>query len=266
MPLDDDALGQLLERLEIELELNSVAPEIEPLLDALIRQAPKAALEQAAADAAEAVWSDELGVELAAELEEFRDQALQEDAELVPTIDAVLAELARAPRQNHVAHALVWRAALELMRRANRNYERMAELEQTLAEAPLAAHRRLALPVAAAASLAADVGDEEAATAIARFVFSLPPDREPARKEFDRQTARLARTLATDKRRRNVRASLAELARISADEFPLASAALEQLLAEPMPKDPAKDDLWVSLVVGLAQEQLAHAFADEPLG
>jgi hypothetical protein len=49
------------------------------------------------------------------------------------------------------------------------------------------------------------------------------------------------------------------------DQFPVASAALERLLAEPTPEDPAKDDIWVSLVVGLAQEQLAHAFADQTL-
>ncbi|MBA2460341.1 MAG: hypothetical protein H0V45_01015 [Actinobacteria bacterium] len=107
--------------------------------------------------------------------------------------------------------------------------------------------------------------DEQAAKAIARFVLSLPPDPEAAHKEFDRPTAHLARTLATEKRRRNVRASLAELARSSADQFPAASAALEQLLAEPIPKDPAKDDLWVSLVVGLAREQPDRAFADETL-
>lgn len=266
MSLDDDALGELLDGLGIGLDLNSVAPEIESLLDALIRHAPKAALERAAADAAEAVWSDELEAELAQELREFREEVLEEDLELAPTIDAALAELARAPRQNHVVRALVWRAALELMRRANRNHERMAELERALAEAPAAAHRRLTLPVAAAATLAADVGDEEGAKAIARFVVSLPPDPEAAPRELDRATARLARTLATNKRRLNVRASLAELARGSADEFPAASAVLEQLLAEPIPKDPAKDDLWVSLVIGLAQEQLAHAFDDEMLG
>lgn len=243
MSLDDDALGELLDGLAIGLELNSVAQAIEPLLDGLMEGAPKAALEQAAADAAEAVWSDELEAELAQELEGFREQVLEEDPELVPTIDAARAELARAPRQNQVAHALVWRAALELVRRANRNYDRMAELEQALADAPPAAHRRLTLSVAAAASLAADVGDLEAAKAIAHFVFSLPPDPQAAPKKFDRATARLARTLATDERRRNVRASLAELARGSADEFPLATAALERLLAEPVPKDPAKDDL-----------------------
>src|SRR5436309_10430070 len=82
--------------------------------------------------------------------------------------------------------------------------------------------------MAAAASLAADVGDLEAAKAIAEFVAGLPPDLETARKAFDRATARLARTLATDKRRRDVRASLAELARGAAEEFPVASDALER--------------------------------------
>src|SRR5438094_368344 len=57
----------------IGLDLNGVAPEIEPLLDALSRQAPKTALEQAAADATEALWSDELETELVQELQEFRE-------------------------------------------------------------------------------------------------------------------------------------------------------------------------------------------------
>jgi hypothetical protein len=67
MPLDDDALGELLDGLGIGLELNAVAPEVEPLLGALILQAPRTALQQAAVDAAEAVWSDELETELAQE-------------------------------------------------------------------------------------------------------------------------------------------------------------------------------------------------------
>ncbi len=56
-----------------------------------------------------------------------------------------------------------------------------------------------------------------------------------------------------------MRAALAELAAMSADEFPAASAALERLLAEPVPKDPAKDEVWRNVVVDLAQEQLANA-------
>jgi hypothetical protein len=266
VPLDDEALGGLLDELEVGLDLNSVAPEIEPMLAALMRQASKAVLEQAAGDAVEAVWSDELERELVTELDEFRELVLEDDPELVATVDAARAELGRAPRQNQVAHALVWRAALKLLQRANRNYERMAELEQALADAPPAAHRRLTLRVSVAATLAAGIGDEEAANAIARYVFSLPANAKADSKQLNRANAQLARTLATEGGRRKVRASLAELAQVSADEFPLSSAALQRLLAEPIPKDPAKDELWVRLVVGLAEEQLAEVLADETLG
>src|SRR5712691_378725 len=44
VPLDDDALGELLDGLGIGLDLNPVAPEVEPLLDGLIRQAPRASM------------------------------------------------------------------------------------------------------------------------------------------------------------------------------------------------------------------------------
>ena len=265
MLADDDALGELLDELGVELELNAAAPDMEPLLDALVDHAPPARLERAAADAAEAIWSNELELELATEFHELRQQTLEEDAELAVTIDATLAELKRAPAQNRVALALVWRAAVKLLRRANRNHERMAELEQALAGAPRAEHRRLTLPVAQAATLAADVGDEEAAKAIARFAVDLAQAPQAGRKRFKRARARLARALATDERRRDTRAALAELVALSAEEFPHAAAALEHLVAEPIPKDPASDDLWVSVVVGLAEEQLAE-IVDEPPG
>lgn len=65
---------------------------------------------------------------------------------------------------------------------------------------------------------------------------------------------------AGDRRRqRDVRAALAELAELSATDFPLVSSALRELLAESVPDDPAQDELWVSLVVGLAHEQLEDA-------
>jgi hypothetical protein len=68
-----------------------------------------------------------------------------------------------------------------------------------------------------------------------------------------------------DDRRRSVRASLAELAELSADEFPLASSALQELLSEQAAHDPAKDEIWVSLVVGLAHEQLEDALGEGSL-
>jgi len=72
----------------------------------------------------------------------------------------------------------------------------------------------------------------------------------------------LAERLATDERRESVRASLAELAELSADEFPLASSALQELLGEPFPHDPVKDEIWINLVVGLAHEQLEDALGE----
>jgi len=262
VPIDDDALGELLDELEIGLELNTAGPAIEPLLNALIGAAPQGALRQAAVEAVEALWDADLEQAVRAELEGFRWHAVEENARLVPTIDSTLAELGGPARQNHVAHALIWRAATKLVRRARRNHERMAELERALEHTPRARRRRLTLPIAAAASLAADVGDEEAAKAVAAYAFSVSASRRPSRKQRDRATARLASSLATNERRRAVRASLAELAELSAEEFPLASLALQELLAEPVPDDPAKDELWVNLLVGLAHEQLEGALVD----
>lgn len=261
MSIDDDALGELLDELEIGLELNSAGPAIEPLLNALNGEAPQAALQQTADEAVEALWDADLEQEVRAELEDFRGRAVEENARLVPTIDTALAQMGAPARQNHVARALVWRAATRLLRRASRNHDRMAELERALEHAPQARRRRLTLPIAAAASLAADVGDEEAAKAVAAYAFSVFAGRRPSRKQRERATARLASSLATDERRRTVRASLAELAELSAEEFPLASLALRELLAEPVPDDPVKDELWVNLVVGLAHEQLDDALA-----
>jgi hypothetical protein len=90
--------------------------------------------------------------------------------------------------------------------------------------------------------------------------------RRPPRRQSDRATGRLASALATDERRRSVRAALGELAELSAEDFPLASSALQDLLAEPVPDAPAKDELWVSLVVDLAQEQLEDALTDTNVG
>jgi hypothetical protein len=260
--IDDDALGELLDELEIGLELNSAGPAIEPLLAALINAAPQAELHEAAIAAVTALWDSDLQQDLRSELEDFRAHAVSDNAGLVPTIDSTLAQLAAPAAENPVAHALVWRAATKLMRRANRNHERVAELERALERAPQTRHRRLTLPIAAAASLAADIGDEEAATAVAAYAFSVATSRRASRKQRDRVTADLARTLATEERRRTVRASLAELAELSAEEFPLASFALAELLAEPIPDDPVKDEIWVNLVIGLADEQLEDALAD----
>jgi hypothetical protein len=261
--IDDDALGDLLDAIGIGLELNSAGPAIEPILAALIGDEPPAALHTAAVGAVEELWDAELASEIRIELEGFRAEVVGEDPELVSRIDSALRGLAEPSADNQVAHVLVWRAAAKLLRRANRNHERVAELERALERAPRTKHRRLTLPIVGVASLAADVGDEEAAKAVAEYAFMLSMTRRPSRKHHDRAAARLAVRLATDERRRSVRASLAEVAELSADEFPLASSALQELLSEPFPHDPAKDEIWINLVVGLAREQLEDALDEE---
>jgi hypothetical protein len=119
----------------------------------------------------------------------------------------------------------------------------VALLEDELTRAAPEEHRSRALSVAAAAIPVVEFDPEEVEEAVTRFL------REESQ-------AWLARILATDERRRAMRRALGRLADAGSEEFPLATAAITHLLAEPMPADPAEDDLWVSLVVGLAQQQL----------
>lgn len=257
MSLDDDTLRELLDEIEIGLELNSAGPVVAPLVQALIDGTHVEALGEAAGVAVEALWDSELEQEVRAEFEGFRHAAVRERSPLVAAVDDTLAELAQPARSNRVAHALVWRATLMLVRRANRNRERVAQLERTLERETRAdQRRRLTLPIASAASLAADIGDEESAKAIATYAFAISAY---GRRSRERATAELARSLATDERRQDMRASLDELAELAAEDYPLVSAALRDLLAEPVPDDPARDELWVNLVVGMAREQLEDA-------
>ncbi len=266
MSLDDDALGELLDHVGIGLDLNAVGSTLEPLMAAIVDSAPPAAVQQAANRAVEALWDHELQAEVRFELTAFRNEVTEPNSEFVAALDTALAALGRPPSDNLVAHALIWRATAELMRRVNRNYDRVAHLEKALAHARPNQHRALTLSVAAAASLAVDVGDEEDAKAIAQYLVEIASHPTASRKRSQRAAAGLARSLATDERRQSMRTALAELASVSADEFPLAAAALNKLLAEPVPDDPAKDKLWMSLVAGLAEEQLAAAISTGPRG
>lgn len=251
--MDDDALNELLDGLGIGLDLSAVGGEIEPLLEALVKQAPKEALSRAAAEAAQAVWSAELKVELVVTLKDFRNQVVEdEDLDLVPTIDDALTDLESAARESHVVLALVWRAAAEMLQRANRNYDLMQHLEESLAQAPRTEHRRLALAMAATAVPESDVGFVEVLDAIEPLVSS-----SLFNSETQRTIAGVASTLATDERRRKLRASLAEIAKAATSDFPAASAEVQRLLTEPMPENPAKDDLWVRFVAEFVRDWLS---------
>ena len=259
MRLDDDALAELLDDLGVELDLAAVASDLEPLVHALVGSS-NAKITKAAAKAAEAVWDDDVRDELAEELAQLRAAAL----ERLETIDAAVRELEQPASRNEVARALAFHAAVELISHANRNYDRLAELETRLADASPDDRRPLALPLAVAAATAVAIPADEADEASAKFIESFPREWQKQPQGAQRAAHWLARTLDRDERRQRMREALARLAQTGDEEFPRATAALDELLGEPVPEDPADDDLWVNLCVGVVQERLARiGFDDE---
>lgn len=253
--MDDDQLELLLDDLALELDLDFAAPLLEPVLQGIVDQAPRGRLGREAAKAATAIWNEDIAAELRDGFEGLREEATTR----LDAIEAALRELERPPRESQVARAVVFRAAVELLARVSRNHERMNELEERLREAPEEEHAALTLPAAVAAIPAAAIDFEEADEAVVGFIESFPDPWEETPRGAEQAAHWLARTLATDERRAAMRSALAELADVAHEEFPLAAGSLEALLAEVMPEDPAEDDLWVNLVVGLAQEHLGEA-------
>jgi hypothetical protein len=234
----------------------AAAPELEPLIELLATDLESPALDRTLGDAAAGLWDDDVAAVLAGELEAVR----QEAADRIALVAVALYELVRPPSANLFARALAIRAATTLLTRANRNREQVEEVEHVLADTPPEEHRAHVLPLARAALLGVEIPPDEADEAVTRFVESFPEDWEDLPAAADQSAHWLARTLATDERRAGMRAALAELRDTAAEDYPLTADALAALLEEPQPDDPADDDLWVNLVVGLAQEQLALAF------
>lgn len=257
----DDQIHELLDALGLDLDPVGAAPLLGPVVEALLDGPPWPRLQRAGAEAAKTLWEgdDELAAALEREISSLRE-------EYPDATEVALRELEQPPGENPVALALVYRAATALLRRANENRERVEALEKALSEAPSRDHRRLALPLARSAVLAVAVGPEEADEAAARFVEGLPTSLAEIPKALERRTAAVARLLATDERRRALREALEELGSISAEDFPLASEALRSLSAEPIPKDPARDEVWTSFALGLVEEQIDGLLvADEEL-
>ena len=236
---EDVSLDEILDDLGIAVDVATGGAAIALVADRLTTGGPREEVESAARQAATAVWSDDRAAEVREGLGRLRARYVAR----LEAIDAAESALASPPEQNAVALALVARAAVELWARARRGYDQMALLEDELTRANPGEHRARALSVAAAAIPVLELDHGEVTDAVSRFL----------REETE---AWLARVLATDERRRGMRRALGRLADAGADEFPLATAAMTALLAEPMTIDPAEDDLWVGLVVGLAQQQL----------
>ncbi len=239
MALDHTNLEQILEELDVSLDVTAKGHAVAPLVDLLAQGASREETDRVAARVAVETWDDELARAVRTRLDALRG----EYEARMQAIDAVGRELARPPGENEVALALVARAAVELWARARRSYSVVSVLEDELEDTPPAEHRARALAIASAAIPMVDLDADEVAAAVGRFLS-------------DREATWLARTLATDERRAAMRLALAHLADAAGEEFPLAVGALRSLLDEPTPSDPAEDDLWVNLTVGLAQAHL----------
>jgi hypothetical protein len=249
----------VLDELGVELELNSVAIALEPVLEALVGGISRSKLDSAVGTAAAAIWDDALRDDLDHELRELRNETLAR----IRSIELAARELDRPAAKNRIARALVFRAAAELLRLANRNRDRMEALEESLRGAPPGDERALRLPCARAAIPPARTYREESDEVSARFIESFPEEWEERPPAADHAAHWLARRLATDERRHAMRRALAELARGAEDDFPLAAMSILALTDEPMLDDPAEDDLWVNLAIGLVQEQLGQIELDE---
>jgi hypothetical protein len=235
----DVSLDEILDDLGASVDPAVGGAPLALVADRLAAGAPRETIAAAAAEAAAAVWTPERAAELREGLSALR--AVYEAK--LEAIDAAEAELDSPPERNAVALALVARAAVELWARARRGYDQVALLEDELSRAPTDEHRSRALSIAAAAIPVLELDRDEVEQAVSMFLGAESAEW-------------LARSLATDGRRRAMRRALGRLADAGDEEFPLATAAITNLLAEPLADDPADDDLWVSLVVGLAQQQL----------
>jgi hypothetical protein len=126
---------------------------------------------------------------------------------------------------------------------------RFDELEAEMEFAEPDERREIALRAAAAIGVQG-ISDEERHSASASFIAKPPPEGASGRTFIEQSTRALARSLATDERRRQARDELAYLAFEARDEIPLLADAIDELLGEPLPDDAGKDDVWVSALFG----------------
>ena len=129
------------------------------------------------------------------------------------------------------------------------NRDRLAWLEQLLAEMPAGEQRPIALSVAAkAARTAVPRFTEQAADEAAAYVEGYPMPGLPLGDVGDRAARWLAVRYGGTGVRAEIRSRLAALAEAAREEVPAAAAALAALAGEPASADPARDELWLELV------------------
>lgn len=243
MRLDEDTAEFVTEDLAARIPYGPYRGRIDAVVDAIAAERRPATIAKASRTAAAAVWGDGLRAAVEAELESLEAEA----REALARIEAARGELTRPVADNRLAAALVAELTLCILDDVAEFGITMELLDEQLHEAGPEDRRSIALR--AAAELApADVPVEERNGAAAGLVA---PNVDPRSPQFAQAIVRaLARTLATDARRRELRTTLADACDGVRGEVPALAAAVDELLGEPMPDDPANDDLWVAALWG----------------
>lgn len=209
---DRDVLGPLVDAALVWSEDDRVA---EPVLGALWQDGLREDIERALAEAA------------------VRHAFV---ARLRPAAEA---DLAAGPRGSRLERALVWQGAFELAQGDLHSLHCLLCVEERLVATPESERRSVVLRVARIAGRVAAVSSTELRSAIAAAAA------DPARGDA-------AAMLATDERRRAVRAWLENLAQLGVRSVPTLSAELGAVVRGPLPAV-AEDHLWREAIVGLSE-------------
>jgi hypothetical protein len=228
--LDDDVFTPDAWDIAMAIGLDAdpdARPALDELVDAMLMWAHGPETDEATARAVDALWSRELETQIADGL----SRVGQVGDEWTPAADAAAAEFARDPLGAAVTRAVVQQLAWGLGQDDGPFLFCLCCIEDGLTFAPVTSEERRRRAVAAAILAVRNVEVSEAE--VAEALAASAPGR-----------------LATDERRRAVRARLGRLGRLGRTSLPALAAELEQIAAEPLPADPAADDVW---------EVVAHA-------
>lgn len=226
--LDDDTARDLALVALVEFE-GSELDRLAPLVDAALVWLDGAARERIITAVVESLWSRELRDVI----EEGLELAAQESRRMRRTVAAARADLDAAPSGSRLARAVVDQAAEQRAFELQLPVGCLHCLEEGIGRAPEPERVRRVLLVARMAGHAAGVPDDELRAAATE------------------ETAP-ALALASDVRRADVRWWLRRIAMLGQESIPHISAALLELLDEPLPPV-EEDEVWHEAVAGLTR-------------
>ncbi len=219
----------------LDLEPTLTCAALVELADAMVMWAEGEEAEQLTTQAIDGVWSAAFEEQIRVGIADA--SGLGDDWRAAA--DRAAADFERAPRESAVARAALQQFAWAFGHEGAPPLFCLCCIDEAVSHAPPGERRQRALQAAILAVRDAAVPDDEVAAALAASA--------PGR-------------LATDERRRAVRLRLGRLARLGRDSLRPLAAELDRIAAEPLPADPALDDVWEvvahTLLAELAQPAL----------